>query len=150
VPLDVRGPLDEMLTTLGQIEPLWADQPGQAKDDVIDFTPLREELQRARALADAVMSQVGGVSGESATALSEAIVAACKALVPVNYTLAGEFGHDLALDVPALAGLRPPKPLVAMSDDELWGATHAVRRQLNRVRAGVRTATAALEQASVR
>ena len=37
---------------------------------------------------------------------------------------------------------------VAMSDDELWGATHAVRRQLNRVRAGVRAATTALEQAT--
>jgi N-acetylated-alpha-linked acidic dipeptidase len=149
VPLDVRGPLDEMLTTLAQIEPLWTDQPGQTSDDIIDFTPLRDELQRARTVADSVMSQVGGVSGKSATALSEAIVAACKSLVPVNYTLAGEFGHDLALDVPALAGLRPLKPLVAMSDDELWGATHAVRRQINRVRAGVRAATIALERATV-
>jgi hypothetical protein len=75
-------------------------------------------------------------------------VSACKSLVPVHYTLAGEFGHDLALDVPALAGLRPSKPLVAMSDDELWGATHALRREVNRVRAGVRAATATLEAAA--
>jgi len=146
VPLDVRGPIDEMLRVLDDVEPLWSDQPGQAEDDRIDFAPLRDELQRLRELADKVTERAAQVSDDEAPLLSAAIVAACKALVPVNYTLAGEFGHDLALDVPALAGLRPHKPLVAMSDDELWGATHAVRRQMNRVRAGVRSATNALDR----
>ncbi|HEX5166316.1 MAG TPA: M28 family peptidase [Thermomicrobiales bacterium] len=146
VPLDPRGPIDEMLATLDDIEPLWATQPGQAPDDTCDFGPLRSELQQARHAAEAVMSRVaGGLNGDAAATVSDAIVAACKALVPVNYTTAGQFDHDLALDVPALAGLRPPKPLVAMSDDELWGATHALRRELNRVRDGVRRATTSLE-----
>jgi hypothetical protein len=97
--------------------------------------------------AEALMGRViGQMSDDDATQVSAAIVGACKALVPVHYTIAGEFGHDLALDVPALAGLRPPKPLVAMNDDELWGATHALRRELNRVRAGVRAATALMTE----
>jgi hypothetical protein len=64
----------------------------------------------------------------------------------VNYTRSGEFEHDLALDVLALPGLRPPRPLVEMSDDELWGSTHKLRREINRVRAAVRKATAVLRE----
>lgn len=148
-PLDVRGPIDEMLVVLDEIEPLWATRPGQQPDDICDFGLLRDELRHARDAADSVMSRVdGSLSDDEAARVSAAIVGACKALVPVHYTTAGEFGHDLALDVPALAGLRPSKPLVAMSDDELWGATHALRRELNRVMAGIRAATATLEEAS--
>ncbi len=142
VPLDVRAPLEEMLTALDGIEPLWADQPGRSSDDVSDFAELRDDLHAALVAAEALMSRVNGsTGGDDAAEVSASIVGACKALVPVHYTIAGEFGHDLALDGPALAGLRPAKPLVAMSDDELWGATHALRRELNRVRAGVRAAT---------
>jgi len=151
VPLDVRGPIEEMLATVEEIEPLWAGQPGHSADDANNFTALRDDLRRARDVADTVMARLSGEATDSdAERVSAAIVGACKALVPVNYTMAGEFGHDLALDVPPLAGLRPSKPLVAMSDDELWGATHALRRELNRVRAGVRAATATLEAASGR
>jgi hypothetical protein len=147
VPLDIRGPIDEMLTVLDEIEPLWADQPGRGDDDLNDFAVLRDDLLTARVAAEALMGRViGQMSDDDATQVSAAIVGACKALVPVHYTIAGEFGHDLALDVPALAGLRPPKPLVAMNDDELWGATHALRRELNRVRAGVRAATALMTE----
>ncbi len=145
VPLDVRGPIDEMLAAIDEVEPLWADQPAKRQDDLCDFEELREELKAARRAADKVMARVSSnPSDAEAPRLSAAIVSACKALVPVQYTMAGEFEHDLAFDVPAMAGLRPSKPLVAMSDDELWGATHRLRRELNRVRAGVRSATAFL------
>lgn len=148
VPLDVRGPLDEMLTVLDEIEPLWERQPGSAADDLCDFGSLRAELRATRDLAESVMSRVAATASDAeSTLLSVAIVRACKSLVPVQYTVAGEFGHDLALDVPPLAGLRPHMPLVAMSDDELWGATHALRREMNRVRSGVRAAENALRTA---
>ena len=149
VPLDVRGPIDEMLAGLDEIEPLWVDQPGDAADDICDFAELRSELREARQAAETLMNQVSrALSDADAERISAAIVAACKALVPVHYTVAGEFGHDLALDVPAMAGLRPAMPLVAMTDDQLWGATHALRRETNRVRAGVRTAVAILAAAA--
>lgn len=151
VPLDPRAPIDEMLAVLDEIEPLWADQPGDGEDDRNDFTSLRDELNRAHRAAEAVMNQVGNDLTESeAVQLSDTVVRACKALVPVNYTATGEFGHDLALDVPAMAGLRPFKPLVAMNDDELWAATHALRREINRVRFGVRLAATTLERGLTR
>jgi len=147
VALDVRGPIDEMLTELDEVEALWADQPGRSSDDICDFAGLRDDLNHARSAAEALMRKVAGpLSDDEAPKVSASIVRACKALVPVHYTAAGEFGHDLALDVPALAGLRPAKPLVAMSDDEMWGATHALRRELNRVRAGVQAANAILSR----
>jgi hypothetical protein len=150
VPLDPRGPIDEMLSVIDEIGPMWTEQPGSKDDDRLDFSSLKAELRRARNAAEQVLNRTQvDLSEDECARLSGAIVDACKALVPVNYTTAGEFDHDLALDVPALAGLRPPKPLVAMSDDELWGATHALRRELNRVRHGVRTAGETLESALV-
>lgn len=146
VPLDPRAPIDEMLAVIDEIEPLWVDQPGGTDDDRCRFTSLRDDLRRARTAAEQVMNRaLTDLTPDEAANLSSAIVGACKSLVPVNYTIAGEFEHDLAFDVPAMAGLRPFKPLVSMSDDELWGATHALRRELNRVRAGVRTAATTLE-----
>ncbi|MEX1157410.1 MAG: M28 family peptidase, partial [Thermomicrobiales bacterium] len=99
VPLDVRPAIDEMLGALDEIEPLWSGLPGASSDDTIDFVPLRSELDAARGLADALMARIAGdLSDIEAARASAAIVRACKALVPVHYTAAGEFGHDLALD----------------------------------------------------
>lgn len=145
VPLDVRGALDEIAQTLDEIEPQWAGLPQGGMDDAAGFDALHADIATAREAADRVMSAVAsGPDGDTANALSAAIVAACKSLVPVNYTRTNEFDHDLALGATALPSLRPHRPVVEMSDDELWGATHQLRRSINRVRAGVRGATAAL------
>jgi hypothetical protein len=148
VPLDVRGPLAEIASTLDEIELLWSRLPNGGEADDVGFEALRSDLAHARAAADDAMALVeqdafDAVTGER---LSAAIVGACKALVPVNYTIAGEFGHDLALGATSLPALRPPRPLVAMGDDELWAATHALRRAINRVRAGVQAARWELER----
>lgn len=149
VPLDVRGPLAEIARALDEIEPLWAGLPSGGDADAPGFELLRHDLEAATAAAEDVMAWVqrGGHDEAMATRLSAAVVAACKALVPVNYTVAGEFGHDLALGATTLPALRPPKALVAMSDDELWGATHGLRRAINRVRAGIQAARWELERA---
>ena len=125
------------------------DPPHGGEADDTGFAALREDLAAAHKTAeDRVGSLQRGTFDDAARArVSAAIVAACKALVPVNYTVSGEFGHDLALGAVPLPALRPPKPLVSMSDDELWGATHALRRATNRVRAGVQAARRELERA---
>jgi hypothetical protein len=93
-------------------------------------------------------AEQGGLPEGEGERLSAGIVAACKALVPVNYTTASAFGHDLALGATPLPSLRPPKPVIAMSDDELWGATHGLRRAVNRVRAGIQEAAGLLDAAN--
>jgi hypothetical protein len=65
--------------------------------------------------------------------------------MPANYTVHGEFEHDLALGAASLPSLRPPTTLVAMSDNELWGSSHKLRRALNGVRFHVQQARAELD-----
>lgn len=145
VPLDVRAPLAEIRTALDTFEPLWAALPLGSADDDPGFAALRADLDKAAAVADVVMEKSASSTSEQATAFSIAILTACKALVPVNYTVSGAFDHDLALGASTLPSLHPSKPLIQMTDDELHGSSHALRRSINKVRAGIRDATSALQ-----
>lgn len=145
VPLDVREPLKEMRAALDTIEPFWSTLPMVTRDDEPGFEALRADLDRAIESAEAVMERLSVASTEAADTVSRAILAACKALVPVNYTASGAFDHDLALGATTLPALRPHRPLVEMTEDELYGASHSLRRAINWVRAGVREATAVLD-----
>jgi len=145
LPLDVGAAVDEMARAIDEIAPLWERLPRGSDADDPGFDGLRTDLAAARAAADALASLVaGGVGGEQAKRVNAATLAATKALVPANYTRGGEFDHDLALGAVSLPALRPPRPLIQMSDDELWGSSHALRRSINRVRHAVRSATGAL------
>jgi hypothetical protein len=150
VALDVRAALDEIAASLETIKPLWAGLPSDGTDDDPGFSALEADIASAQQAADRVMAKLsaGDRSDTQSQQLSDSIVTACKALVPVNYTLTGQFDHDLALGASPLPALRPHRPVVEMSDDEQWGASHQLRRSINRVRAGVRAATSALETAS--
>jgi hypothetical protein len=150
VALDVRAALDEIAASLETIKPLWAGLPSDGPDDDPGFSALEADIASAQQAADRVMAKLsaGDRSDTQSQQLSDSIVTACKALVPVNYTLTGQFDHDLALGASPLPALRPHRPVVEMSDDEQWGASHQLRRSINRVRAGVRAATSALETAS--
>lgn len=149
LPLDVRAPLAEMVAALDEIETLWAGLPSGGDSDDTGLIALRDDLEHALAAADDLMTWASAAEHDESTAerISTAIDAACKALIPVNYTVTGEFGHDPALGTSTLPALRPPMPLVAMSEDELWGATHQLRRATNRVRAGVQAARWEMERA---
>jgi len=142
VPLDVRGALDEIASTLDEVESLWVGLPTGGADDESGLDLLRDDVAAARVAADqvALLRADASLDEERQSRLSAGIVRACKALVPVNYTAASEFEHDLALGAVPLPGLRPPKAPIEMTEDELWGATHLYRRSINRVRAGVRAA----------
>ena len=144
VPLDVRAPLEEMRSALATIESLWSDLPAETSDDDPGFADLRRDLDRAVTAAETLMTRVGAAD-EDADVLSRAVLAACKALVPVNYTRSGMFEHDLALAATVMPALRPERPLVEMSENELMGASHALRRAINQVRWGLRAATTAME-----
>jgi hypothetical protein len=149
VPLDVTAALDEIGGVIDEIEPLWERLPQGGPDDAPGFESLREDLAAARAAAVRAMARTSNaaMSAHEADRLSKALLTATKALVPVNYTHAGQFDHDLALNVLPLPGLRPHRSLVAMSDDELWGSGHRLRREINRLRAALRVATQALDGA---
>lgn len=147
LPLDVGAAIDEMTRAVQEIAPLWDRLPRGSDADDPGFEALLADLAEARAAADALAGFVaGGLDDRQAGQVNAAILTATKALVPANYTASGEFDHDLALGAVSLPSLRPRRPLIAMTDDELWGSSHALRRSINRVRHAVRTATSALRE----
>jgi hypothetical protein len=148
IPLDPGAAIDEIERVLDDIEPQWSNLPTGGPDDDPGFALLRADLAEARLAAQQASAAVQHAEDKDGAQLSAALLAACKSLVPVNYTRAGEFDHDLALGAAPLPALRPHRPVVEMTDDELWGSIHQLRRSINRVRAGVRGATAALQTVS--
>ncbi len=148
-PFDVQAALQEISDEVTAAEALWDGLPAGGPDDDTTFSLLRADIDAGLAAAIAVQVKIDSDSLTEAEAdqLSAAIVQACKYLIPVNYTSGGEFAHDSALGSSPLPGLKPVKSVVSMSDDELWAATHQLRRSVNRVRFGVRQATRVLEQA---
>lgn len=141
LPFRVDAVLEEIELHLDEIEGEWAGLPVGSDDDP-GFGALRQELADARATAETFQSRLDAWSGEDgeAAALSHRLLAACKALMPLNYTVAGRFGHDPALGTRPIPGLYPFKPVIAMTDDEQWAAGHQLRRDLNRARFAIRTA----------
>lgn len=147
VPIDVRAPVEEMLTDLDAVESAWAGLSDQIDvgADAPGFGALRADLDKLRDLATQVMERIDQThDAQGQTQLSAAVVEACKRLLPVNYTRQGQFDHDLALGTVPLPALQPEKLVVAMSEDERWAALHGLRRAINRVRHGVRSAAQVL------
>ncbi len=102
-----------------------------------DLTSLITEGDALHADTERLNAAVAAAGNDDARAerLNAAIVAVGRALIPVNYTLAGPFEVDLALENPILPGLAPIANLAAMdpaSNDAGFLRTRLVRER-NRV-----------------
>ena len=98
-----------------------------------DLTPLLTELDALH--ADAERLNAAAKAGTDPERVNAAIIAVGRALIPVNYTKAGPFEIDLALEQPILPGLAPVAALAAMdpaSNDAGFLRTKLVRER-NRV-----------------
>lgn len=146
VPFDPAAAIAEITSALDEVEPLWDALPSGPFDGV-GFDDLREELALAAKAADAFNQRAteADIADGTASAINDRLIEACKLLIPVNYTASDWFEHDLALEAVPLPSLRPAKPVVSMSDDEQWGASHKLRRDINRVRHAIRSARMCLE-----
>ncbi len=123
-----------------------------------DLAPLMEAVARLHDAATRLDAAVAAANtGATSTAVdaarvNAALLAAGRALIPVNYTEAGPFGVDLALDAPPLPGLAPVADLAALdpaSDVARFLATRLVRER-NRVLHALTQATRALDGALVK
>ncbi len=104
---------------------------------IIEGDALHADAERLNAAATAA-----GNDDAHAERLNAAIMAVGRALIPANYTLAGPFEVDLALENPILPGLAPVADLAAMdpaSNDAGFLRTRLVRER-NRVRHALATA----------
>ncbi|MCL6450289.1 MAG: M28 family peptidase [Acetobacteraceae bacterium] len=106
----------------------------QAAAPHLDLSPLQERAAelacRAReldALADRLRARSAGRGGARArggptaeeAAVNRAFLSISKSLIPVMYTSAGEFDHDLAVPIPPLPGLQPVRDLARL-DPSGW------------------------------
>ena len=100
------------------------------------------EADALHADAERLNAAVTAASDADTDRLNAAIMAVGRALIPVNYTLAGPFEMDLALENPILPGLAAVADLAEMdpaSNDAGFLRTRLVRER-NRVRHALSTA----------
>ena len=136
LPFDYVATLDEILAALERYQ----QQAGGALD-------LSSLISRARATREALVElnqRIGlGIVGEREEAIvNRALMELGRILVPINYTEAGPFGHDLALHTPAVPLLHGASRLAQLDpdgEDHRFLRTQLVRHR-NHVAFGLRRA----------
>ena len=113
----------------------------------LDLLPLAGRVAALRQAAAGVRRPADGPAAEAA---DRALMAAARALVPLDYTTGDRFAHDPALQQSPYPVLDPVRQLAAAAagSDEARFLTVAARRACNRLGFAVQQATAALHAAS--
>jgi hypothetical protein len=130
----------------------------QMLGDRFDLDPARKRTQMLRQDAAALHDTLERLRarlarGESVpanlVAINAALMALGRAIIPLNYTAAGPFGHDPALAVPPLPLLDGARQLAAapVDSDVAKFAAVGLQRGLNQVVYGLDAALAAVAQA---
>lgn len=116
----------------------------------LDLAPLARRaaaLIRAVEALNARAAQAGGADGMEARAVTRALVALSRALVPLEYTRGDRFDHDPALPQPVFPALQAIRDLAAHAaeDDTARFLAVTARRARNRVATALDTAIAAAD-----
>jgi len=133
VPLAPRRAADALLATCEDLE--------RAADGRVDLSPAvgaaRRLVERADALAaalDRLAAAPAAVPLPQLDTANRTLVRLSRVLVPLAYTSGDRFTHDLALPIPALAGLQPAWNLAALdpASDAFKFTVAALVRERNR------------------
>lgn len=143
LPFDYSAAVEELLGVL-------RDLAGAARDR-FDLTPVLAEAEALLPATHALRAACAAAADDAATIdrLNAAIMALGRALIPINYTLTGEYDHDLALPAQPIPALQPIRRLAALdpaSDDAHYLYTQLIRAR-NRVWHALREARTALHAA---
>jgi hypothetical protein len=117
-----------------------------------DMQPVAQalaDLDRAVGRLNERAKAGGSLDEQEAARLNRAIMEVGRALIPIDYTNTGQFGHDLAVPTRPLPALQAAANLASMdanSQDYNFLRTKLVRER-NRVVYGIREATRAIDQA---
>ncbi|HVB09493.1 MAG TPA: M28 family peptidase, partial [Bacillota bacterium] len=113
-----------------------------------DLGPVAAALEDLRALAGRADAAASAAGAADAPRVNAGVMAAQRALIPINYAAAGEHDHDPAVHQPVLPLLARATDLLRLqpgSDDERFLLTRLVRSR-NRVLASLARAEAAMRQ----
>jgi len=129
----------------------------QLLGDRFDVAPARERTQaliQGAAILHGALERLrvrlaDGDAPANLAAINAALMALGRAIIPLNYTAAGPFGHDPALAVPPLPLLDAARQLAAaaVDSDAAKFSAVALQRGLNQVVYGLDVALAAVDQA---
>jgi len=147
-PLDFRATAREFAQTLARYQ--------EAAGSHFDFGPAREELAALEDDLARFYDAVGPLAGRGVTdprvrRANEIQRRLARVFVPINYTRAGRFRHDPAVNIPALPDLEPALRLGGLppgSDAYRVTRIHLTRGQ-NRLVAALREARRILAEAGV-
>jgi len=145
LPFDYAATVDEILGALRA----YRERAGSAVD--LDATVTRAEALRAELAAFGERAAAAASDDVRAAAANQALMDLGRILVPLNYTEAGPFEHDLALHAPALPALQGMLRLARLdpkSDEYRFLRTQLVRRR-NAVAMSLRLARQRVAQAMV-
>jgi hypothetical protein len=144
LPLDYRATARELVDVVGEFA---------AKADGVDFAPLLADAQALTAALDGFEARRGQAGAEAAGAWNATALRLGRLLNPVMYTKGGRFHHDPAEWSPILRatkrftmpGLNKAEALSSLGDasKRRFLATQ-LTREINRTRAALREATAAV------
>ena len=146
LPFDYRPVVADLRSAVRELQ---AACPGH-----FDLSPLAEQLEGLEAevgsLADrAAAARRDGTDEQSAARINGGLIALGRELIPVDYTRAGPFDHDLAVPTSPLPGLQPARRLGQMTPgtDEYEFIRTRLRRERNRAVYAVREARRAVSRA---
>ncbi len=128
LPFDYSATINEMQTTLNELAAVIGDR--------FDLTAVLAEADRALAQVERLQQATLQQPDDAATQrLNNCLMALGRILTPVNYTLTGEYEHDLALGAQPIPVLQPLRQLAALppESDEARYLAAQLRRARNRV-----------------
>jgi hypothetical protein len=154
LPLDYRETAKEIRGTLRGIQEASGDAFDMSAplNAIERFTTAAERLAAAAEPLSALTGRGSRKQRAATAALNDGLMRIGRALIPINYTAAGPFGHDAALPAPAVPLLQPAPRLRSLrqdSDEYLTLLTQLVRNR-NRVTYAIDTAIEVAERALTR
>ena len=137
--------------TLLTAEVLPIDLGAQAEALRTFLKPIAAKIGNAVKLDDVFAALDEFATAAEGAAADVAIMRACRALVPLDYTTGDRFGHDPALPIPAWAALAPLTDLARCEAGTVarYSAVVAATRARNRLLHALRMANEALATCSV-
>jgi len=125
LPFDYGATTNELLSVLRDLAGIAGDR--------LDLSTLIAEAEALLADTERLSAAcaAGGDAARSA-ALNDCIMALGRCLTPVNYTVTGEYDHDLALPAPPIPSLQPIRQLATLDADS--DGAHLLANQLRRAR----------------
>jgi hypothetical protein len=141
LPIDQRHAARELKSTLEELE--------QFSIPEVRVEDLLESAHELEGACERLSRAAGEHSGdeEAADLLNHCLVGVSRILIPVSYTLGGQFEQDLALPTPTLPGLQPLRRVAGLDrgshEHNLW--VQKLRRERNRVDHAMRAAATLVE-----